>query len=444
MDFTTISVCGMLGLLALLVLGVPLVAAFLITGILGTTAILGFDAALSLLGETLYTTIATPTFTVLPLFMLMGSFAARGGFAKQAFDCIHIMFALVPASLAIASSFGSAAFGSICGSSMATASVFGKVAYPAMSSRGYDKAFALGSIASAGTFACMIPPSGMFILFSLFTGVSVAQLFMAGIIPGVLTACIFSLFMYLRAKVTPTLAPISEDEYQVTILDRVKALIAMWPIMLLGGGVIVGMYTGFFTATEAGGVGALGTLVFGIANGKLRNWETIKASLRESANGTAMLVFIIVTAMFFSRFLTLTQLPMDLAEALKTWNIAPLAVLLAIIALWFLLGMFMAQAAVFALTLPILFPVAMELGFNPIWFCIIAMMLNEIAGISPPVGLNAFALAGAVGADDKDVTIERVYKGCIPFILIDLLVVVILFFFPDISTFLPTMMVAAH
>ncbi len=139
-----------------------------------------------------------------------------------------------------------------------------------------------------------------------------------------------------------------------------------------------------------------------------------------------------------------TQLPMDLAEALKTWNIAPLAVLLAIIALWFLLGMFMAQAAVFALTLPILFPVAMELGFNPIWFCIIAMMLNEIAGISPPVGLNAFALAGAVGADDKDVTIERVYKGCIPFILIDLLVVVILFFFPDISTFLPTMMVAAH
>ena len=439
MDFTTISVCGMLGLLALLVLGVPLVAAFLITGILGTTAILGFDAALSLLGETLYTTIATPTFTVLPLFMLMGSFAARGGFAKQAFDCIHIMFALVPASLAIASSFGSAAFGS-----MATASVFGKVAYPAMSSRGYDKAFALGSIASAGTFACMIPPSGMFILFSLFTGVSVAQLFMAGIIPGVLTACIFSLFMYLRAKVTPTLAPISEDEYQVTILDRVMALIAMWPIMLLGGGVIVGMYTGFFTATEAGGVGALGTLVFGIANGKLRNWETIKASLRESANGTAMLVFIIVTAMFFSRFLTLTQLPMDLAEALKTWNIAPLAVLLAIIALWFLLGMFMAQAAVFALTLPILFPVAMELGFNPIWFCIIAMMLNEIAGISPPVGLNAFALAGAVGADDKDVTIERVYKGCIPFILIDLLVVVILFFFPDISTFLPTMMVAAH
>jgi tripartite ATP-independent transporter DctM subunit len=437
MMFLTLGIHGMLGLVFMLALGIPLVAAFLIVGVAGSASILSLESALSLMGETLYTSIASPTFTVLPLFVLMGAFAARGGFAERAFNGVHIVAARLPASLAIASSYGSAFFAAICGSSMATATVFGKVAFPAMMARNYDRPFALGSIASSGTFACMIPPSGMFILFALFTGQSVATLFMAGIIPGVLTATVYSLSMYLRAKFNPKLAPFSPEEATITVTDRVRAGVSLWPIILLGGGLITGLYTGFFTATEAGGVGALGTMIFGYINGPLRRKGAIKASLRETARTTTMLVFIIVTAMVFSRFLALTRLPMDLANFLGNWAVHRHIVLLCILGLWLLLGMFMAQAAVFALTLPILFPVAQGLEYDPIWFCIIAMKLNEIAGVSPPVGLNVFALIGAVAGKDSNISIEEGYKGCLPFILCDLIVIALLLAFPEIATFIP-------
>ncbi len=442
MDFAQLGIYGMLGLLVLLALGLPLAACFLITGVLGLMWILPTSAVTALVGETLYTSIASPTFTVLPLFILMGALAARGGFAKQAFDGVYIMFARVPASLAIASSFGSAFFAAICGSSMATASVFGKVAYPAMTERNYDKTFALGSIASSGTFACMIPPSGMFILFGLFTGQSIATLFIAGIVPGVLTACVYSLSMYLRAKKNPILAPIAREEYDVTIPQRITAAFSLWPIILIGGGVTVGLYTGFFTPTEAGAVGTLGTLIFGLCNNTLRSASAIKSALRESASTATMLIFIIITALIFSRFLALTQLPMELADFLQAWEVPRLVILISILVLWFILGMFMAQAAVFALTLPILFPIILKVGYDPIWFCIIAMKLNEIAGVSPPVGLNAFSLAGAVTGKDDDVTIESIYKGCFPFIFCDIVILIMLFIFPEIVTFLPNLMLA--
>jgi len=432
-----IGIYGMVGLIVLLGLGTPLVSAFLIVGFVGTAAILSAETAVSLMGETLYTTIASPTFTVLPLFVLMGAFAARGGFAKQAFDAIHVLAARLPASLAIATSFGNAFFATICGSSMAAATVFGKIAYPAMAARKYDRCFALGSIASSGTFACMIPPSGMFILFALFTGQSVAVLFMAGIIPGVLTACVYALSMYLRAKLNPAIAPISSTEYEVSLVDRASAAIKLWPTVLLGGLVILGLYTGVFTPTEAGGVGALGTLLFGLSNGSLRQKGAIQSSLRESASTTTMLVIIIITAMVFSRFLALTRIPMEIAQILREWAVGPNVILLCIIIFWFILGMFMAQAAVFALTLPILFPVVVSLEVDPVWFCVIAMKLNEIAGVSPPVGLNVFSLAGALSGEHGNVTIEEIYRGCFPFIVCDLVVVILLFLFPQIATFLP-------
>ena len=440
MELSTIGALTTGALLLLLAIGMPLVGVFQLVGVCGMIAILSWDATLAVAGETFFATIAVPTYTVLPLFILMGAFAARGGFARQAFDAIHIAAARLPASLAIASSFGSAIFAAVCRSTMASTAVMGRIAYPSMVSAGYDKKFALGSIASSGTFACMIPPSGMFILFSLFTGQSVVAMFMGGILPGLITACVYALSMVIRAKLHPEIAPISEEEKFVTLPQRGRALLNTTPVMFLAVVVLGGMYTGFFTADEGGAVGALGTLLLGIWNGELRNAKAIKDSLRETARITTMLIFIIVTAMMFSRFLAITRLPMDFAEMLMGWKVNRWLVLLAILGLWFIMGMFMAQAAVFALTLPILFPVIMNYGFDPIWFCIIAMKINEIAGVTPPVGMSVFSLVGVVREDN--VRIEDVYKGCAPFILCDLVVLVLLFIFPSIATFLPDLMMS--
>ena len=435
--FTFVGISGVVALLTLLLLGMHLAVTFLLVGLSGVAILLNQKAALSLIGETMYSAIATPTYTVLPLFVLMGAFAAASGFAEQAYKSIHRAAAGVPGSLAIATSFGSAAFATICGSSLATASVFGRIAYPEMRRYGYDKPFALGSIACSGTFASMIPPSGMFILFAIFTETSVGRLFMAGIVPGVITATVYAISMYLRARANPKLAPMAPEEKDVTPTDRLRALGGLWQIAVLGTIVIGGMYAGLFTATEAGAIGALGTLIFGLLNGPLRKFQIFRGALRESAEITAMLFFIIVGALFFSRFLGLSRIPYNLTLFLESWDVHRHVILALILATWFVLGMLIVQTAVFALTLPILFPIVVNLGYDPIWFCVIAMKMNEIAGVTPPVGLNAFSLAGSAG---KDVRVDHVYRGVFPFIACDLVVLLLLISVPSIVTFLPNMM----
>ncbi|WP_461211276.1 TRAP transporter large permease [Desulfocurvus sp. DL9XJH121] len=426
---------GIAALLLLLFCGLHMGVDFILVGLIGLTVLINFNAAMSLLGETLYNAIASPTFCVLPLFILMGAFASRGGFAELAYSNVHKICARIPGALAIATSFGCAVFASICGSTIATATIFGRLAYPEMKRYKYDTSYSLGAIACSGSFACMIPPSGMFILFAIFTEQSVGKLFLAGIFPGILTAFVYAACMYLRAKMFPHLAPIHPDELKVKPRDRAKAFVMLWPIFLLASLVIGGIYTGIFTANEAGAVGALGALIFGLIYGKLRKVEPIRSSLRETARTTAMLFFIIIAAMYFSRFLTMTRIPTDLANFLASWDVHRHVVLACVLVVWFLLGMVVYQAAVFALTLPIIFPVLVSLGYDPIWICVIAMKLNEIAGITPPVGINAFALAGVT-----DSRVEQVFSGVIPFIICDVIVIVILFLWPQIALFLPNNM----
>ena len=282
----------------------------------------------------------------------------------------------------------------------------------------------------------MIPPSGMFIIFSMFTGLSIVELFFSGFVPGILTAIIYALSMYIRAKRNPKLAPISEEEMAVRMPQRVKAAVNLWPIVLLATVVLAGMYTGFFTATEAGAVGALGALLLGLQNGSLRKEGEIHAALRESARSTTMLLFIVVTAMVFSRFLAITQVPTRIADFLLTWNVSPNVCVIFILIIWFFLGMFMNQTSIFALTLPVFFPIIVKLGINPIWFCIVAMKLNEIAAVSPPVGMNVFGLIGSV-REVEDVSVEDAYMGCFPFLLCDVIVIILLFIFPEIATYVP-------
>ncbi len=431
MSFTAIGIIASIALLLLLFCGLQMGIDFILVGLVGLSAIIGFEAACSLLGETLYNAVASPAFCVLPLFILMGAFASRGGFARLAYESVHTILARLPGALAIATTFGCAVFGSICGSTIATATIFGRLAYPEMKRYGYDKKFALGSIACSGGFAAMIPPSGMFILFAIFTDQSVGKLFLAGIFPGLLSAFVFAVYMFLMAKFG-SVAPVHPDEYKVTITDRVQASFRLWPILVLAFIVMGGIYTGIFTSNEAAAVGAVGTLFFGLVNGSLRKKGEINRSLRETARSTAMLFIVIIASMYFSRFLAVTRIPTELANFLVSWDVSPNIVFFAVVVVWFILGMLIAQAAVFAMTLPIIFPVLVELGFDPIWICVIAMKLNEIAGVSPPVGINSFALAGVTNERASDV-----FSGTLPFITCDLIVVIILCFFPRIATFLP-------
>lgn len=436
MSLTTIGIIASVVLLILLFCGVQMGIDFFLVGFIGLAIIINFDAACSLLGETLYNAVASPSFCVLPLFMLMGSFASRGGFAKLAYESVHTLLARLPGALAIATTFGCAVFASICGSTIATATVFGRLAFPEMERFGYKKTFALGAIGCSGSFACMIPPSGMFILFAIFTGQSVGKLFLAGILPGILTAFVYAICMYLMAKFGKGIAPVHPDEYKVTTRDRIRSSINLWPIMLLAMLVMGGIYTGIFTPNEAAAVGAAGTLIFGLANGELRKKGMINASLRETVRSSAMLFIIIISSMYFSRFLAVSRIPTDLSDFLVTWNVSPHLVFTCVILVWFVLGMLIAQAAVFAMTLPVIFPVLVSIGYDPIWICVIAMKLNEIAGVTPPVGINSFALAGVTNSK-----VEDVFSGTWPFILCDFTVLAILCIFPSICTILPYSMI---
>lgn len=437
MDFTFVGIVALGVLMLLLLVGVPLALSFVLTGFTGIAVLLNMHGAFSLLGETSYSAIASPTYTVLPLFVLMGAFAASAGFAEQAYRGIHKLIGSVPGSLAVATAFASAAFSTVCGSSLATASVFGRIAYPEMRRYGYEKRFSLGSIACSGSLAAMIPPSGMFILFSIFTEVPVGKLFMAGVIPGLLTALAYVVVIYVMAKRNPSIAPVPSSEERLSTKERLSGFLDLWQILALGGIVLGGMYSGLFTATEAGAVGALGALLMGFVRGPLRNTKTLRAALRESAGVTTTLFFIIIGALFFSRFLGLTRIPFDISNFLVTSGLPGWSILAMVLVIWFLMGMVIVPAAAFALTLPIIFPIIVELGYHPIWFCIIAMKMCEIAGVTPPVGLNAFALGTAAG---KDVKVSEVFAGVWPFVAADIVVLAILLAFPAISIWLPTTM----
>ena len=437
MEPITVGIVSIVLLLIFLGLGFQIGLNFLLVGVISGTFIIGFNRALILLGETMYYSVASPTFASLPLFVLMGAFATRGGFAKRAFEGVYTATAGLPGSLGIATCYSCAAFGAISGSSLATAAVFGKLVLPEMARYKYNKSLALGCIASAGTFAAMIPPSIGFIVYAMFTDQSIGRLFAAGILPGIITATVYSISIIYRVKKNPELAPSIADEKKFTIKQKIFALKKTGPILTLALIVLGGIYSGLFTPTEAAAAGAFATLIFGIRLGKLGKLEYFKQSLRESAQITSMLFIIIVGAMFYSRILSLTRIPVELSLMLQGWDVPRVFILGGILMIWFILGMIMNPTSIYALTLPIIFPIVTRLGYDPIWFGVIACKLGEIAAVTPPVGLNVYALKGVAS---EDTTIEEVFSGIWPFVVCDIVVLILLIAFPQITLFLPNLL----
>jgi len=437
MSSLLIGIVAIVSFLFLLLFGVYIGIDFIIVGIFSTIILIGLKPMLSILGQTMYYSIASPSFAALPLFILMGAFAARGGFAKAAYKGIHNVTSDLPGSLAIATCYGCAAFGAVSGSALATAAVFGKVALPEMQRYKYNKSLALGSIAAAGTFADMIPPSTMFIIYAIFTQQSVGKLFMAGIIPGLITATVYALSIVIRVKRNPKLAPIVSSGIDLSWKDKILSLRNMWPILLLASIVIGGIYSGLFTPTEAGAAGAFGALILGIFLGDLNKISNIKQSLRESAQTTSMVFLIIVGAIFFSRILALTQIPVKLSMLINSWEVPRIFILIGILVLWFFLGMIIIPTGIYAITLPIVFPIIQNLGYDPIWFGVITLKLTEIAAVTPPVGLNVYTLQSVA---PEGTTIEEVFSGVWPFVICDIIVLIFLIIFPEICLYLPNLL----
>jgi tripartite ATP-independent transporter DctM subunit len=434
MDPILLGILFVIALVVLIISGLHVGLALALVGSGGMVSFIGLKSGINILSTTPFAVASNYDLSPLPLFLLMGAFASNGGLGVIAFDAMNKWLGKLRGGLAVASTFGSAFFGLVSGSSMAATSVFTKVALPEMLKRNYNKKLAIGSITAAGTFSTMIPPSGLLIIYAIFTEESIGQLFMAGILPGIITAFTYAALIILRVWRNPQLAPTISELY-----DRKAKVISMlytWPIILLAGLVLGGIFFGWFTPNEAGGIGAIGALLIAISKMGFRGAK-IPSALVDSMKTTGMIFLIIIGAIIFGRFLSVTQIPVKLALFLSQPSIPPTMVLAGFLLMYLFLGMLLDAVAIFAITLPIVYPVVLKLGFDPIWFGIIMIKVSEIGLITPPVGMNVYVAASTAG---KEVTLTDVFKGVSPFLICDFFVLIFLLAFPQICLFLPSIM----
>lgn len=436
-DVVLVGVICILLLLLFIFMAVPVGIAFIVSGLLSTYLIFGMEKSLSLLIGTAFASIAAPSWTAIPLFVLLGGLAVQSGFANRAYRSADGITSGLPGSVGITTTLACAGFGAISGASLAATSIFGKMALPEMRRLGYDKSFATGLIASAGTFASMIPPSMLFIIYALFTNTSVAKLFFAGIIPGILSALVYSIYIYFYAKRNKELMERQKAEPKYNFRERVSLVVSSWPIALVAFTILGGIYTGIFTPTEAAAIGCVLVLVIGYFEGKFRKFSDLSGAFRESANVTSMIFLINIGALFYAKVLVLSRLPSEITAYLINLDVPPFVILIIICLVFFVLGMIMVPIGIYAMVLPIVMPIITALGYDPIWFGVITIKLAEIGAVTPPVGLNVFALKGVA---PKDVTVVDIYKGIWPFVVLDSIILIILILFPQITLWLPNLL----
>jgi len=432
MSTDAIAILGFFALFGLMLLRVPVGMAMGLVGVTGYAWIVGPGPALKLVGQTSMRTVTDYTFGVIPMFMLMGALVSVSGVSRELFKAANSMIGHLRGGLGVATVLACGGFAAICGSSVATAATFSAVAYPEMRRFNYPQSFSTGVIAAGGTLGAMLPPSTVLAVYAILTQQDIGKLFMAGVVPGLLAMGMYVLTIMLIVRLRPDWLPGGEAK---PWKERVADLRNVWAPLVLFVFVIGGLYGGFFTPTEAGGVGASGAFILGLLRRKLDGPKIRQALL--SATRTAAAVFtVLIGALLFGYFLTITQSPQKLTEFLTSLGIGRYGVLALIMVMYLVLGCLMDAMAMIILTVPIIFPVVVHLGFDPIWFGIIIVMTVELGLIHPPVGMNVFVIKSVV----KDVSFTTIFKGVLPFILTDIVRLVILIAFPVIALWLPTKM----
>jgi len=432
------SILGYMGILILLLLiflGVPIYLSLAFTGVVGIIILMNLDAALVTLVSLADYWGCNWLMVTIPLFILMGEFAYHSGTSRDLYEAAHRFLGHLPGGLGMATTAACTAFGAVSGSSLANAGAMGVIAVPEMRRHGYDDALASGTVAAGGTIGVMMPPSVALIVLGAITGQSVGRLFIAGIIPALLMMAVFMMTIAVRVKLNPRLAP---SVRHFSLKERLASLSGIWPILLIFVVVIGGIYIGFFTPTEAAAVGCFASFVFLVSRRRLTR-KALISSLTDTIRISAMIFLLFIGANTFGNFLTLTGLPFAFCEWLEAMSVSPHVILWAILLFYVPLGCIMDLLSGWMVTLPIFYPIIESLGFNMIWFLILVEMTGELGLITPPVGLNVYVLRGVI-----DVPISTIFRGVAVFCLADFIVTVIIWAFPQICLWLPSMAMATH
>jgi len=427
-DPFTVGIIGVVLLVLLVMIGVRVVFAATIVGLLGLMEIIGWEAGAGMVGTIPHSKSVTYALSVLPMFILIGYLAYHAGITRQLFDAARKWIGWVPGGLAVATVMATAGFAAVSGASTATAAVFARVAIPEMLKYGYDRRLAAGVVAAGGTLATLIPPSAILVIYAIIVEESVGALLLAGFIPGIVSALIYGAIIMIRVGINPKLGP---PVGGFSWGDRFRAIPGVFPIVIVIAIIISAVYLGWATPTEAGALGSFVVLVMAVWRGM--RWPTLREALMETAKLTVMIFSLIWGVLVFVRFLGFSGLPAAFTQWISTIDAPPIVILLCILMGYTVLGMFMDAIGMLLLTLPVVYPAVMALGYDPIWFGIIVVKMAEVCLITPPIGLNCFVVNGV----RPDIPLSDVFRGIALFFIADVITVGVLIAFPDIILWLP-------
>ena len=426
------ALIGFAAVFLLALLRIPLAFAMGLVGFVGLGLMRGWPATMANAAQVVYDTGFAYTLSVVPLFILMGNFVARAGLAQELFRAAYAFIGHLRGGLAHATVIACAGFGAICGSSIATAATMAKVAYPPMKKLGYADYLSTGVIAAGGTLGIMIPPSTILVIYGIVTETNIGKLFAAGVLPGLFTALLLMGVVAWIAWRDPTAAPPGERS---SWPERWLALRGIWGVIVLVIVVLGGIYGGVFTATEGAGIGAAGAFFFALARRAL-TWRVLYEILIESARTTAMLFTILIAAMLFSSFVNFTTMPGDLKDYILHLGLSPLMVVGAMMVIYVLLGTIMEELSMVLLTIPVFFPIVTGLGFDPVWFGVLIVLVVQIGLISPPVGMNLFVLNSLL----KGVSLSQIFRGVWLFVAALCVALLVVLEFQPLALWLPSLM----
>ena len=430
MSPVAIGLIGIVVLVLMFLLGMPVGFAMAFVGFAGFCYLTTPAAGLSILARDVFTNLSSYSLTVIPMFVLMGSIAFASGMSRRLYDAGYTMFGRMRGGLAMATIAACAGFAAMCGSTNATAAAMGKVSLPEMKRYHYDDSLATGCVASAGSLGILIPPSTIFIIYGIMTQQDIGKLFIAGVFPGLLLASLFMLVVFLLCLRNPALGP---GGAPTTWREKIIGLSGVVEMLVLFALVIGGLFLGWFSPTQAGAAGAAGALLIGLARRRL-SWKGFLGAIKEALHISCMVMVIVTGALIFGHFLAVAKLPLVLAEWVGGLPLPPTAIMAFIILLYLIGGCFLDALALIMLTIPIIYPVVLVMGFDPIWFGVITVLVTQMGVITPPVGVNVYVTKGIAG----DVPLETIFKGILPFLAALIVAAAILIAFPQIATFLPS------
>ena len=435
MSPSTVGIIGIVLMLGIFVTRMPVAYVMTLVGLGGFSYLISIDAGLNLLPRVFFDTFSSYELTTIPLFVLMGQLAFNSGISRRLYNTAYTFLGSTRGGLAMATVSACTAFGAVCGSSPATAATMATVGIPEMKRFNYSNELAAGSVASGGGLGMIMPPSVVLIIYGILTEQSIGALFVSGILPALMLTVLFIISIYITCLLKPDKGPRGE---RFSLLQRIKSLAGLADTVFIFAFVTAGLFFGFFTPTESAAVGVLAILLISILRRQL-SWKAFVKSLNETLQTSCMILLLVAGAVVFGKFLAVTRIPFDLAAWVGAFDLPPFLIIAIIILIYFLGGCFMDSLGLIMLTIPIFFPIITNLGYDPLWFGIIIVLVTEMGVITPPVGINVYVVYGVAQNMMTGITLESVFKGIVPFLLAVIAGIIILMIFPQIVLFLPNL-----